>query len=116
VWQTPKDFSPGTEASLFQHTAARCQSPLLAKLSRRSRSLHERNRQYVRLIYAVRSTSQDASAPTRLRELDKTMLHVFQTTDGLDDIVFILSIALVPSIVAVLLAFYSLCLPDDSKR
>jgi hypothetical protein len=44
------------------------------------------------------------------------MLHWFLATDGVDDMVLILSIALMPSIVALLLAFYSLRLPDDSRR
>jgi hypothetical protein len=44
------------------------------------------------------------------------MLHSLLTTDGLDDMVFILSIALMPSIIGLLLAFYALRLPDDSRR
>src|SRR5262245_34200332 len=58
----PKDFSLKTKASLFRRAAAKCQSPLLAKLSRRARRLQKRNRQYVRLIYAVRTTSENGSA------------------------------------------------------
>ena len=44
------------------------------------------------------------------------MLHSFLTTDGLDDMVLILSIAMMPSIIGLLLAFYALRLPDDSRR
>jgi len=44
------------------------------------------------------------------------MLHSFLTTDGVDDMAFILSIAMVPSIIALLLAFYALRLPDDGRR
>lgn len=44
------------------------------------------------------------------------MLQSFLTSDGLDNMLFILSIALMPSIVGLLLAFYALRLPDDSKR
>lgn len=44
------------------------------------------------------------------------MLQSFLASEGLDDMVLILSIALLPSIIAVLLAFYSLRLPDDSRR
>jgi hypothetical protein len=43
------------------------------------------------------------------------MLHLFLTADGLDDMTLILSIALLPSIFGLLLAFYSLRLPDDSR-
>jgi hypothetical protein len=44
------------------------------------------------------------------------MLQSFLASEGLDDMVLILSIALMPSIIALLLAFYSLRLPDDSRR
>ena len=44
------------------------------------------------------------------------MLHSLLTADGVDDLVLILSIASMPSIIALLLAFYALRLPDDSRR
>jgi hypothetical protein len=44
------------------------------------------------------------------------MLHSFVTTDGLDNMLAILSIALTPSIIGLLLAFYALRLPDDNRR
>jgi hypothetical protein len=44
------------------------------------------------------------------------MLHSLLSTDGLDNMLFILSIALTPSIIGLLLAFYALRLPDDSRR
>jgi hypothetical protein len=44
------------------------------------------------------------------------MLQSFLASEGLDDMVFILSIALLPSIIALLLASFALTLPDESKR
>ena len=44
------------------------------------------------------------------------MLQSFLTSDGLDNMLSILGIALTPSIIALLLAFYALRLPDDTRR
>ncbi len=44
------------------------------------------------------------------------MLQSFLTTNGVDNMLLILSIALTPSILGLLLAFYALRLPDDSQR
>jgi hypothetical protein len=44
------------------------------------------------------------------------MLQYFVTSKGLEDMLFILSIAFMPSVLALLCAFLALGLPDDSKR
>jgi hypothetical protein len=44
------------------------------------------------------------------------MLQYFVTSKGLEDMLFILSIAFMPSVLALICAFYALRLPDDSKR
>jgi hypothetical protein len=48
--------------------------------------------------------------------MDKTMLQSFLSSEGLDDIALILSITLMPSIIALLLASFALAFPEDSKR
>ena len=44
------------------------------------------------------------------------MLQYFVTSKGLEDMLLILSIAFMPSVLALICAFYALRLPDDSKR
>ena len=44
------------------------------------------------------------------------MLQSFLAANGIDDVLLILSIAMMPSIIGVLLAFYALRLPDNSRR
>jgi hypothetical protein len=44
------------------------------------------------------------------------MLQSFLATNGVDNLLLILSIALTPSIIGILLAFYALRLPDESQR
>ena len=44
------------------------------------------------------------------------MLQYFVTSKGLEDMLFILGIAFMPSVLALMCAFYALRLPDDSKR
>jgi len=44
------------------------------------------------------------------------MLQYFVTSKGLEDILYILSIAFMPSVLALMCAFYALGLPDESKR
>jgi hypothetical protein len=48
--------------------------------------------------------------------MDKTMIQSFLSSDGLDNFALILSITLMPSICALLLASFALAFPDDSKR
>jgi hypothetical protein len=44
------------------------------------------------------------------------MLQYFVTSKGLEDMLFILSIAFMPSVLALMCAFYALGLPDKSKH
>jgi hypothetical protein len=44
------------------------------------------------------------------------MLQSFLSSDGLDNMALILSITLMPSIVALLLASFALAFPEDSSR
>ena len=44
------------------------------------------------------------------------MIQSFLSSDGIDNIALILSITLLPSIIALLLASFALAFPDDSKR
>jgi len=48
--------------------------------------------------------------------MDKTMIQSFLSSEGLDNIALILSITLMPSIFALVLASFALAFPDDSKR
>jgi hypothetical protein len=43
------------------------------------------------------------------------MLQYLVTSKGLEDMLFILSIAFMPSVLALMCAFYALRLPDDTK-
>ena len=43
------------------------------------------------------------------------MLQYFVTSKGLEDMLFILSIAFMPSVLGLMCAFYALGLPDESK-
>jgi hypothetical protein len=43
------------------------------------------------------------------------MLQYLVTSKGLEDMLFILSIAFMPSVVGLMCAFYALGLPDESK-
>jgi len=43
------------------------------------------------------------------------MLQYFVTSKGLEDMLFILSIAFMPSVVGLVCAFYALGLPDESQ-
>jgi hypothetical protein len=52
----------------------------------------------------------------RVRPMDRTMIQSFLSSDGLDNFALILSITLMPSICALLLASFALAFPDDSKR
>jgi hypothetical protein len=44
------------------------------------------------------------------------MIQAFLSSDGLDNMALILSITLMPSIIALLLASFALAFPDDRKR
>jgi hypothetical protein len=44
------------------------------------------------------------------------MLQYIVTSKGLEDVVFILSIAFMPSVLGLMCAFFALRLPDESKR
>jgi hypothetical protein len=44
------------------------------------------------------------------------MLQYFVTSKGLEDMLFILSIAFFPSVLGLMCAFFALRLPDESKR
>jgi hypothetical protein len=44
------------------------------------------------------------------------MLQYLVTSKGLEDMLFILSIAFMPSVLALMCAFFALGLPDESKR
>jgi hypothetical protein len=46
---------------------------------------------------------------------NETMLQAFLSSEGLDDMALILSITLMPSVLALLLASFALTLPEDSK-
>ena len=48
--------------------------------------------------------------------MDRTMLQSFLSSEGLDNMALILSITLMPSIVALLAASFALAFPEDSKR
>jgi hypothetical protein len=43
------------------------------------------------------------------------MLQYFVTSKGLEDVLFILSIAFMPSVLGLICAFYALGLPDESN-
>jgi hypothetical protein len=43
------------------------------------------------------------------------MFQYFVTSKGLEDMLFILSIAFMPSVLGLMCAFYALGLPDESK-
>jgi hypothetical protein len=47
--------------------------------------------------------------------VDSTMLQAFLSSEGLDNMALILSIALMPSIFALLLASVALAFPEDSS-
>jgi hypothetical protein len=44
------------------------------------------------------------------------MLQYFVTSKGLEDMLSILSIVFMPSVLALMCAFYALGMPDESKR
>jgi hypothetical protein len=44
------------------------------------------------------------------------MLQYFITGKGLEDMLFILSMAFMPSVLGLMCAFFALGLPDESKR
>ena len=48
--------------------------------------------------------------------LEKTMLQYLVTSKGLEDVLYIISIAFMPSVLALMCAFFALGLPDESKR
>jgi hypothetical protein len=50
------------------------------------------------------------------RPMDRTMIPSFLSREGLDNLALIISITLMPSIFALLLASFALAFPDDSKR